>query len=77
MLTAVISKHSGATDEVTFEMFSTSTSLWNNAAGFGSGYKVVIASSTTITDISSASIGLAPTYLGSDDAERIAFVGLT
>ncbi|MFC1980660.1 WD40/YVTN/BNR-like repeat-containing protein [Chloroflexota bacterium] len=79
VLLAVIASYDGGslTDEVTFEIFSTSTSLWNNAAGFGSSYPVVIATDDGITGLSSASLGLAPTYLGSDDAERIGFVGLT
>jgi len=66
------------TANVSFQMYSTSTAMWNNAAGFGTGYPVVIATggSAAVTGITAADITLAPTYLGSDDAERIAFAGL-
>ena len=57
-------------------MYSTSTNAWNEGAGFDS-FPVVIATDAGITGLTAASIALAPTYLGSDDAECIAFVGLT
>jgi len=78
VLVAVTADYAGAqtTDNVNFEMYSTSTLKWNNAAGFGTGYPVTIASGDGITGVVSASIALAPTYLGDDDAERVGFVGL-
>lgn len=63
-------------DYVGFEIFSFNQKEWNGAAGF-SGYPVTIATGTGITGLDSASISLAPDYLGSDDALRMAFVGLT
>jgi len=72
VLTAVLD--SGTT--TTFQMFSLSSKVWNNAAGFGS-FPVNIQNGTTdIADTTAASIALAPTYLGSDDVERVAFVGI-
>jgi len=65
-------------DYVRFQMFSMNQKLWNSDAGFGS-YPVTITSATTpltYAGITSASISLAPEYLGSDDAMRVAFVGL-
>jgi len=63
---------------VTFQMFSENTKEWNDAAGFGSGYPVTLATdtSTNISGVDAADIALSPTYLGSDDVERIAFIGL-
>jgi len=60
-----------------FGMYSLSTKKWNNAAGFGTSYPVSIQNSTPADIIATAaSISLAPTYLGSDDVERVAFVGI-
>jgi hypothetical protein len=78
VLTSVMSTDNGTNQKVTFQMFSENIKAWNNAAGFGSGFPVTIATdtNTNITGVDAASIALAPTYLGSDDSERIAFVGL-
>ncbi|MBL7126716.1 MAG: hypothetical protein ISS58_05875 [Dehalococcoidales bacterium] len=63
---------------VLFEIFSFSTDLWNTNAGFASYPVSVIANAdATIGGISAADISLAPEYLGSDDAMRLAFVGVT
>jgi hypothetical protein len=67
----------GSTTSVLFQMFSLNTYQWNQAAGFGSGYAVTLVTTTGLTDLLEASISLSPTYLGSDDSERVAFVGLT
>jgi photosystem II stability/assembly factor-like uncharacterized protein len=77
VLTAVTFTDNGTHGIAHFQMFSENTGSWNNAAGFGTGYPVAIASDTAITSITKADIALAPTYLGSDDVERVAFVGLS
>ena len=64
------------TDYVRLELFSFNQKKWNDDAGFGS-YGATIVSDDGITDLTSASITLDPEYLGSDDAMRMAFVGLT
>ena len=56
-----------------FEIASFNSKKWNQDGGF-SGYPVTVESSPSLT---AASIALAPTYLGADPAERIAFVGIT
>lgn len=61
---------------VTLEILSLSTGAWNSSAGFTS-YPINIVSNDGITDLISASVSLAPEYLGSDAAKRIAFIGLT
>ncbi|MFC1917776.1 WD40/YVTN/BNR-like repeat-containing protein [Chloroflexota bacterium] len=70
VLVAVTDNASGSAD---LQIFSSSTKKWNAAAAF-EGYPADIV--TGVTDIYEASITLAPTYLGSDDTEMIAFVGL-
>ena len=59
-----------------FQILSFNSEKWNTSAGF-SGYPVTIVADNGITDLTSASISLAPDYLGSDAGTRIAFVGLT
>jgi hypothetical protein len=68
----------GETDNlsINFEIFSLASREWNTSAGF-TGYPVAIVSDDGITGLTSASISLAPEYLGSDDTMRVAFVGLT
>jgi hypothetical protein len=81
VLTVVSANNSTSNKAVWFEMLSVSTtsavSTWNTAANF-LNYPVVIENSSgaNITDAAGASIALAPTYLGSDEIERIAIVGL-
>ncbi len=60
--------------QVDFEIFSFSTKIWNDSAGFTS-YPVAV---TTAAGLTSAvgDIALAPDYLGSDDSMRVAFVGI-
>jgi len=74
VLAAVITN----TANTSFEMFSLSSKVWNASGGFGSfPVNIQDSGSASITDATAASIALAPTYLGSDDVERVAFVGLT
>ena len=63
------------TDVTYLEAYSFNNSLWNQDAAFTS-YPVTIESDTDITACNAGSISLSPDYLGSDDAMRIAFVGL-
>ena len=58
-------------------MYSVNLEEWNLSAGF-ENYPVEIKDedSGSITTASAASIALAPTYLGGDDVERVAFVGM-
>lgn len=59
----------------TYQMYSLNTETWNTP--FGSGYPVAIQNnSTKIERTNTASIALAPDFLGSDDSMRIAFLGL-
>lgn len=68
----------GESDNVSinFEILSLSSQKWNTSAGF-TDYPVTVVSDDGITDLTSASISLAPGYLGSDSVMRVAFVGLT
>ena len=77
MCVVMISDNISST-QTTLEMYSVSLEEWNSKAGFD-GYPVSIKKddSTAIDDATAASLSLAPTYLGSDDAERVAFVGIT
>lgn len=64
-----------AAGAVNFSLFSRNASLWNaNAAVYGAAYPVAITAAGAAT---AASIAPAPTYLGGDEVERVAFVGLT
>jgi hypothetical protein len=60
---------------VYFEVYSFDSSEWNT--GTFVDYPVELSEELGIKELSAASISLAPTYLGSDDAERLAFVGVT
>ncbi len=62
-------------DEVNFSMYSFNTNTWNSGA-FVDFPKNLQQSSETLTSIEAAALAMAPDYLGSDDAMRIAFVGL-
>lgn len=65
--------------DVSLQMFSLASgnSKWNTAAGFAS-FPAVISNDTTAIDDATvaASLALAPDYLGSDSAMRIAFIGI-
>ncbi len=63
------------TDKVMLEIYSYNQNLWN--VEVFDGYPATIVSDVGITDLTSGSITLDPEYLGSDDAMRLAFVGLT
>jgi hypothetical protein len=63
------------TDNVSLEIWSENLDKWNTSAGF-SDYPARVTYDTGITDIDAASIALGPDYLGSDEAMRLAFVGL-
>ena len=54
-----------------FQMYSVNQRQWNNSAAFGAGYPVNVTAATAAT----ASIALAPTYLGDESTERVGFVG--
>ncbi|MBI2860286.1 MAG: hypothetical protein HYX91_02115 [Chloroflexi bacterium] len=61
--------------DVRFQLFSLGPKIWNANMGF-IGYPLLVASATSGTGLTAASIALAPDYLGSDDTLRLAFVGL-
>jgi len=69
------------TGNVWFEIYSMSSTAWNETGASFASYPVslVVAATTvdTIVNLDAADISLAPDYLGSDDSMRIAFVGLT
>jgi len=65
-----------AANEITFEVFSFASLLWNQAAGTFDDYPVTISDDTSISDITVASISLGPDYNSGDDTTRLAFVGL-
>jgi len=60
-----------------FEMLSLNTEEWNAEAGFDD-FPVTLeyATGDNVTSPTHADIALAPTYLGQDDVERIAFVAI-
>ncbi|GAI22677.1 unnamed protein product, partial [marine sediment metagenome] len=62
----------GESDNVSinFEILSLSSQKWNTSAGF-TDYPVTVVSDDGIIDLISASISLAPGYLGSDSARRV------
>ena len=63
-------------DYVKLQLWSENQDVWNATAGFDD-YPATIVSEDEITGLASASISLDPEYLGSDDAMRMSFVGLT
>ena len=64
---------STSTDYVKLQLWSENQDVWN---GFD-GYPATIVDDAGITGLGAASISLDPEYLGSDDAMRMAFIGLT
>lgn len=74
----VVTEGTDATkDYVKLEIFSENLDKWNAATGTFDGYPVTIVDETGTTGLISGSITLDPGYLGSDDAMRLAFIGLT
>ncbi len=63
-------------DWVLLQIFSFNSEEWNDEAGFDD-YPGIIVKDDDIDGLDSASLSLDPEYLGSDDAMRLAFVGLT
>jgi len=70
-----------ASQGVYFQIFSFNQDLWNAEAGAFDGYPFAIVEddtdSTVDGHLDSASIAMAPDYLGSDDSMRVCFVGIT
>ena len=62
-------------EEINYQVYSFNTNVWNSGA-FSDFPVNLRQDSETFATIESASIALAPDYLGSDDSMRIAFVGL-
>lgn len=73
----LVSEEEGSGAGARFHAASFLTRSWDTTAGF-INYPVdlVSLSESTISDVTSASITLAPDYLGSDENQRLAFVGL-
>ncbi len=73
VLTALVDN----TVDTSFEMYSVNLEEWNLSAGF-ENYPVVLQDndSGSVTGATQGSIALAPTYLGGDEIERVAFVAL-
>jgi hypothetical protein len=71
-----VSANTGATGNVTVNMYSLNTKKWNSSAAFGSWPVNLQNSSTNIDSVSTAALVLSPDYLGSDDSLRTVFVGL-
>ncbi|MEE8419380.1 MAG: hypothetical protein V3S02_04640, partial [Dehalococcoidales bacterium] len=69
----IVSENS--TTKALLEVASFAFTAWNTEAGF-SGYPATILAETGIGPLNSATLDLAPTYLGADEAERLVFVGL-
>jgi len=63
------------TDNITLGMFSFDSDAWNAAAGF-TDWPADVVLEVDIEGLTNGSITLDPDYLGSDDAMRMAFVGL-
>jgi hypothetical protein len=79
VMVAVTANTSGAA-AVNFQIFSFNQDLWNAEAGAFDGYPFAIVSHSTdsvVDALDSASIAMAPDYLGSDDSMRVCFVGIT
>lgn len=73
----LVSEEKGSATGARFHMASLNNKSWDNAGGFfGYPVNLVSLSSSTVANVRSASISLAPDYLGSDDALRLAFIGL-
>jgi hypothetical protein len=63
-------------DYVKLEIFSENLDKWNVDAAF-SDYPGAITDDDGITGVTAASLALGPDYLGSDEAMRLAYIGLT
>ena len=61
---------------IEFQIYSFNTDEWNSGA-FAAYPVNLVQASETFSTLNSASIVMAPDYLGSDDAMRLVFVGLT
>jgi hypothetical protein len=72
----MVAVSSAAGAGVYFQIYSYDNNLWNDNAAFTDEYPVTL-TSEAVDEIMSASIAMAPDYLGSDDALRLAFVGLS
>lgn len=57
-----------------YELVNTSTKKFNADGAYGSNFPVLVADS--VGTVTAGSIALAPNFLGSDEASRVAFVGL-
>jgi hypothetical protein len=75
VLTAIIA-NTGASGNVTWEIFSLAQTKWNQAAGTFDSYPDSFISAN-IASVDSADISLSPTYLGSDDTERVGFSAIS
>ena len=73
VVTCVADNITTTTDYVKLQLWSENQDVWN---GFD-GYPAAIVDDDGITGLGAASISLDPEYLGSDDAMRMAFIGLT
>jgi hypothetical protein len=62
-------------NEINYSMYSFNTSTWNSGA-FSDFPKNLQQGSDDLVTMQSASLALAPDFLGSDDAMRVAFVGV-
>jgi hypothetical protein len=73
----LVSEEKGSDTGARFHAASFLTKSWDTTAGF-TNYPVnlVALSSSTVSGVNSASISLAPDYLGTDSNQRLAFVGL-
>ena len=87
MVAVTAKKYVGSTElaNVLFQIFSFNKKRWNDDSGISNDYPVNLIDSDDAGDetdagldaLQSASISLAQDYLGSDDAMRLAFVGLS
>ncbi len=71
-----VSADYGASPNVQLQVLSVSTEKWNYSAYYTNFPRTVV-SNSGITGILSASLALAPDYLGTDDDYRRLFIGLT
>jgi hypothetical protein len=71
----VVVSFDASADEINYSMYSFNTSTWNSGA-FSDFPKNLQQGSDDLVTMQSASLALAPDFLGSDDAMRVAFVGV-
>jgi len=78
VMVAITAVHdgNGGSDNVCSEIFCRDSLIWNEQGTFPD-YPVTIVSDDGITGLDSASISMAPDYLGSDNSTRHVFAGLT